>query len=114
MHRVEEKTDELIEAIQESSEYIQYHRAYSELKKNKELFKRLNTFRRRRFEIEMAEREHSEASQKRLADEFGEVLAHPLAAQFLSAEYTYLRLVRQTTYRMNDGLGLDIDFLEEA
>lgn len=113
MHRVEEETYDLVEAIKESREYSQYHWLYSEVKKNKELKEQLGLFRKRRFELELEESEEGLDAQRRLAEEFGDLLMDPLAAQFLSAEYNYCKMVRQAVYRITECLDMEIDFLEE-
>lgn len=113
MHRVEEETYDLIAAIKDSREYSQYHWLYSEIKKNKKKYEQLNAFRKRRFELEMTEVEDGLDAQRKLADEFGEFLIDPLVAQFLSAEYTYCKMVRQAAYRITECLDMEIDFLEE-
>ncbi|MFW5629292.1 MAG: YlbF family regulator [Acetivibrio ethanolgignens] len=113
MHRVEEETYELVAAIKDSREYSQYHWLYSEIKKDEKLLKRLNAFRRRRFELEMTEIEEGLEAQRGLAAEFNELLIDPLVAQFLSAEYKYCKMVRQAVYRITECLDMEIDFLEE-
>lgn len=113
MHRVEEETSNLVKTIKESREYSQYHWLYSEIKKNKELKGRLDAFRKRRFALEMTEAEEGLEAQRRLAEEFRELLADPLAAQFLSAEHNYCRMARQAIYQITECLGMEIDFLEE-
>lgn len=113
MHRVEEETYDLVEAIKDSREYSQYQWLYLEIKKNEELSRRLDEFRRRRFELEMADVEEGLDAQRKLAEEFREFLIDPLAAQFLSAEYTYCKMVRQAVYRITECLDMEIDFLEE-
>lgn len=113
MHRVEEETYDLVAAIKESREYSQYQWLNSEIKKNSELSRKLNVFRRKRFELEMTEIEEGLEAQRKLAEEFEEVLMNPLAAQFLSAEYSYCRMIRQAIYQITECLDMEIDFLEE-
>lgn len=113
MHRIEEETYGLVAAIKDSREYSQYHWLYSEIKKNEELLKKLNAFRRRRFEMELAGVEEGLEAQRDLAAEFNELLIDPLAAQFLSSEYKYCKMVRQAVYRITECLDMEIDFLEE-
>lgn len=113
MHRVEEETYDLVAAIKDSREYSQYHWLYSEIKKNKKLYAQLNAFRKRRFELEMAEVEDGLDAQRSFSNEFGELLVNPLIAQFLSAEYAYCKMVRQAVYRITECLDMEIDFLEE-
>lgn len=113
MHRVEEETCDLIAAIKESREYSQYHWLYSEIKREGKLLKDINAFRRRRFELEMAEVEEGLEAQRKLAAEFNRLLIDPLAAQFLSAEHNYCKMIRQAVYRITECLDIEIDFLEE-
>lgn len=113
MHRVEEETCDLIEAIRNSREYSQYHWLYSEIKKNKKQIEGLNAFRKRRFELELSEVEERLEAQRQLAEEFQELLIDPLIAQFLSAEAVYCKMIRQTVYRITECLDMEIDFLEE-
>lgn len=113
MGRVEEQTSQLIEAIRQSREYMQYQSSYDQIEEDEELKKQLNQFRRRQFQIQLLEGDPVSSAQA-LEEEFKEMLARPLVKNFLLAEQHYCKMVRNMNDQLAESLDFDINFLEEA
>ncbi len=113
MSRIEEKTEELIEAITTSEVYCHYQELRKEIKHQPGLKKQLDTFRKQRFALEMSEVSDGIESQRRLLEEFRELLENPLADEFLKTELKLGRTLRETVRRVSDCFDMEIDFLEE-
>lgn len=113
MKKVVETTNDLIRAIMESDEYKRYSELYSELKENPDLLKRVNEYRKRRFEIHLSNVQDYSNMQEELCKEFNDVHSNELTLEFLSAEKHFSNMMKQVNHAILDSINMDIGFLED-
>lgn len=107
------KTDELLELIRSSEDYIRYQEKLKELKESKEMYQRVNDFRLRHMELEIEETEdNSYSAMQNLHEQFRDVLMEPLVSRFMIREQSLCKLIRKVQNRIADGVDLDISYLE--
>ena len=113
MKKVAQATQELIQSIQDSEHYSNYHRLYDELQKNPILLKRVNEYRKRRFEIQVSNDQDFTNMQDELAKEFKDIHSNELALEFLIAERHFSNMMKQVNHTILDSVNMDIGFLGE-
>lgn len=113
MKKVSELTQDLIQAIQGSEPYSSYHRLYAEIEKNPDLLKRINEYRKRRFEIQMSNTKDYMNMQDNLLKEFKDIQSNELALEFLIAEKHFSNMMKQVNHTILDSVNMDIGFLGE-
>ena len=106
MNNVMKKTDELIDAIQSSNEYLQYQMLQKTISKNTDLYNRLNDYRRRNFEIQMQGHDNAEDEIQNLANEYADI------KDFLVAEQRYIKMLRRMNKKIDNQIHVNIEFLE--
>lgn len=113
MRKVADSTQDLIQAIQASNEYREFHSLYSEIEKNPVLLKRVNEYRKRRFEIQVSNTQDYTNLQNKLRDEFKDIHSNELTLKFLIAERHFSNMMKQINHTILDSVNLDIGFLGE-
>lgn len=113
MKKVAQATQELIQSIQDSEHYSNYHRLYDELQKNPVLLKRVNEYRKRRFAIQVSNDQDFTNMQDELAKEFKDIHSNELALEFLIAERHFSNMMKQVNHTILDSVNMDIGFLGE-
>ena len=113
MKKVAETTQDLIQAIQNSEPYSSYHRLYGEVEKNPALLKRVNEYRKRRFELQVSNAQDYTNMQEELLKEFKDVHSNELALEFLIAERHFSNMMKQVNHTILDSVNMDIGFLGE-
>ncbi|SES83995.1 YlbF family regulator [[Clostridium] polysaccharolyticum] len=111
MKKVEEATRLLIGQIKESKAYQDYTRLYSEIQKNPELLKRVNEYRKRRFEIHLSNVKDYSNMQEDLRREFSDIHSNELTLEFLIAEKHFSNMMKLVNHTILDSVQMDIDFL---
>lgn len=111
MKKVVETTEKLIGAIQESKEYKDYHALYAQIQKNPALLKRLNDYRKRRFEIHLSNAQDYTNLHDDLCKEFSDIHSNELTLEFLIAERHFSNMMKQVNHTILDSVNMDIDFL---
>lgn len=112
MNNVIEKTDQLIDAIQSSNEYLQYQMLQKAISKDQDIYNRLNDYRRRNFEIQMNEQANAVDEQENLSREYADVLNRSEIKNFLVAEQRYIKMLRRVNKKLDSQFHVNIDFLE--
>lgn len=112
MSEINRQTQELVRLIRKSSDYTQYQILYEEIKKDPQLFGRVNDYRRSCFMLEMKEEEDLIGKLNQLKWDFGDVLNRPLVKEFLAAERRYVKLFRRVQDTLTEAMNLDTGFLE--
>jgi cell fate (sporulation/competence/biofilm development) regulator YlbF (YheA/YmcA/DUF963 family) len=112
MNNVMKKTDELIDAIQSSNEYLQYQMLQKTISKNTDLYNRLNDYRRRNFEIQMQGHDNAEDEIQNLANEYADILNQADIKDFLVAEQRYIKMLRRMNKKIDNQIHVNIEFLE--
>ena len=112
MSQVQQKLEELIEAIRESAEYKEYHEAKASLKRDSLLAAKADEFRRRNFELQnnMADEKLYDAVEE-IRREYEELCSRKEMDDFLQAENRYCRLLRRVNQQILENADFDIRFL---
>jgi len=99
MNEVYEALDDLIDAITESDEYIQYHRMKKALNEDIELKVKVDEFRRKNFELQNSQMEPGRLMEEidKFERENEEFRTIPLVHDFLSSELAFVKMM-QTIY----------------
>lgn len=113
MKKVSDATDELVLAIQNSDFYKEYHKLYAEIEKNPALLKRVNEYRKRRFEIQVSNISDYTNMQNQLQNEFNDIHNNELTLEFLIAERRFSNMMKQVNHTILDGGNMNINFLGE-
>lgn len=105
-----QQTDALIEAIETSNEFAQYHLLQKAIMKE-DVYNRLNEFRRRNFEIQMNSQVDAIDSSANLYQEYADILNRTEVKEFLNAEQRYIRMLRRIHQEIDKHANINIDFL---
>ena len=114
IQEIMDKTEELIQLILSSEEYLHYQNDYNELKKSKDLYEKMNDFRRKNLEIQIFGEEASCYNEmQKLYSESRDVLVDPLVSHFMMSEQIMCKLIRKVQDHISEGCGLDISYMED-
>lgn len=111
MKKVVTATNELIKIIQASEVYKSYHALYKELEKNPEVLKRVNEYRKKRFDIHLSKSEDYTRMNDDLLREFHDIHSNELTLEFLIAERHFSNMMKQVNHTILDSVNMDIGFL---
>lgn len=106
-----QQTDNLVDAIESSSEYAQYQMLQNTIEKDEGIYHRLNEFRRRNFEIQMNPQADPIDGSAHLYQEYADVLNRPEVKEFLAAEQRYVKMLRKVNKKLDEHFKVNIDFL---
>lgn len=106
-----DKTQELLDLIMNSDNYIRYQKELETLKKSDELYSRMNEFRRKNFELQMMEEDSYEKMQN-LFSEYKDTLMDPMVSRFMMTEQSICKLMRKVQERIINGVDLDISYMD--
>lgn len=112
MQNVEVQTDNLVKAIQESEEYIRYKSVEEALSEQKELWNKVNEFRRNKFFVQMKQGENFLEENDKIKSDYDTLLHNGLVEDSLVAEQQLCKLMRKINARIFDSIDMNIDFLE--
>ncbi len=108
MERIENCTEELIKAIQTSSEYREFCQIRDEVAENPEKRERINHFRRHIFEVQNTkESVDMYAEMERLCRDYEEFRRDPQVDAFLRSELRVCRILQKITLRIAQSVELD-------
>lgn len=105
-----QQTDALIEAIETSNEFAQYHLLQNTIMKE-DVYNRLNEFRRRSFEIQMNSQVDVMDSSANLYQEYADILNRTEVKEFLNAEQRFIRMLRRIHQEIDKHANVNVDFL---
>lgn len=106
-----EKTEELLELICNSEDYIRYQNNYQKLKASADLYERVNEFRRKNIILQLAPDGESYDKMQELYVEYKDILMDPLVTRFMMTEQSFCKLMRKVQDRITDGIDLDISYM---
>lgn len=112
---MEGKAREVIQALKSTEEYIDYLNYKALLENKPELLDKVNTFRKKCFEIQVNQNYGQFESFERLLRlkaDYQEELQDPIVNAFLEADYRFCHLVQNIFKTMADELDFDIRFLD--
>lgn len=111
MKKVVTATNELIEVIQASEVYKNYHALYEEIEKSPKLLKRVNEYRKKRFDIHLSNTQDYTRMHDDLLKEFHDIHSTELTLEFLIAERHFSNMMKQVNHAILDSVNMDIGFL---
>ena len=106
MKKLEEAVAAYIDAIKSSEEYLDYTSKKNRVKQFPELKARIDEYRRRNYEMQNSENtvyENIEAFEK----EYEALWEEPLAADFLTAELAFCRMMQEVNLKITESLDFE-------
>ena len=111
MSLIEEKAQELAEAITNSAEYQNYLKVKRELEQNEALCHKINDFRARNFQLHATlEGEELYNAMENFEREHASFRKDPLVNQFLAAELRMIRIIQQAEKTIVDSVDLNLNY----
>ena len=110
---IDEALELLIEVVKQSTEYDEYQRCLSEVKKDEQLWKSLSEFQRQHFVLYIKPEENIAEKERKLYRDHEALLALPNVKEFQRAEREYCQVIRKIQDRFTKQTDIDISFLEE-
>lgn len=107
-----EQADRFVEAVRNSSEYIEFQEKLRLLKEDESLYHRFNDFRKERFMIMSGGQERSSEELKMIGGKYNDVIQNPIIQDFLVCEGKLFKSLRNLNTYVLEHLGIGIDFLE--
>ena len=106
-------TDELVRSLHNCSEYRTFEHAKHRLDEDPARRKKADAFRRKNFLFQNSEKSSSIQAQEEMFRERMELRQDPVIREYLDAENTMCRLLRQISLRIMDSVDLDLDSMED-
>ena len=114
MDRIEQSVRDLIEAIQNSDDYVRFCAARDKLREDPKLRSQVNEFRVNVFEMQNSqELLDPYTEQQRLCREAEEFRRNSLVDEFLHAELAVCRILQKMVADIVEAVDLDIDEIAE-
>lgn len=109
-----DKTKALTQLLKNTDSYRQYLLHLERLEGRPEIYRELNSFRKKNLEIQMAA-EDAEYYEKTdaLQREYKDILMEPVVMDFLTSEQTVCRILRLVYHTLAEEMELDISYMEE-
>ncbi len=107
-----EKAEELKKAILESDEYQKYLSYKKELEKDEELYRKVNDFRGKNFDMQITGRSGNTELVSMFIKEYMDVLADAKVNAFMNAELILCRKINQVQDILMENIELEIDFIQ--
>ncbi len=109
---VENSVQNLIRALNGTTEYNQYHNLLERIKKQPELYERVADFRRRSLWIRTAEDIDRIHEVNNLQNQFKDLQNNGLTNEFMIAESQYCHLVQDIQQKLLEGADIETEFLD--
>ena len=114
MNRVEELTEQLKIAILESSEYKEYKSLEDYMKRQPDLKRAVDEFRKLNFMYQYSDETGDVINETlRLNERFKDVRRQPQVDRYLSAEMCLCRMMQEICISLFGGIDFDMDFLKD-
>lgn len=109
--RIEEALEELIKAIRESDEYMQYQSIRNKVHEYPELEKQIHAFRKKNYEIQNSKEEIDLYERiDRLKQEEAGFRQNPLVNEYLVAELAFCRVFQNINWSILRNIDFDVGF----
>ena len=105
--------DELLRSLSSCSEYRAFEQAKYRLDEDPRKRKRTDEFRKKNFLLQNSEECLSQEAQEQMFLERSELRKDPVIDEYLKAELSVCRLLRQISLRLMDSVDLDLDSMED-
>ncbi len=113
--QIKDDTSQLVKKIKKTKEYIDYLNYKSVLERNEALYRRVQEFRRRSFEIQVSHHYgiyNAYENLVNLKNDNGELLTEPTVKLFLDAELRLSKLISIVYDTLAEEIDFDIQFLD--
>lgn len=106
-----DKAAELREVILGSDEYTRFQFWKERLMNDEELYKKVNEFREKNFELQITGDSANANIVEHLAQQYVNILEKPIVNEFMQAELILCRKLQQMYHLITDDIDLDVRFL---
>lgn len=100
-------SEQVVNAICRTEEYINYKKCLEEIKKDPVLYKRLNELREKNFRLRQENPDDIIELMDALTNEYDDVINIELTSEFIEAEATFCRMFQEFNQTVIDGLEFD-------
>ncbi len=100
-------SNKVLDVIKETPEYLEYSRTLAELKKDSQLYARVNEMREKNFNLQFASKEDLMALTDALTIEYEDVIDIAIVKEFIDAEAAFCRLMQIFITGVTSGLEFD-------
>ncbi len=107
MDSVREKAEELIQALEQSEDFIRYRNLENQLKEMPELRQKINEYRRKVYEMQTSGRDLYDETDYVL-NEYSPLLRNEIAADYLDAESAVCRMVQRVISAINREVHVEV------
>ncbi|MDO5403608.1 MAG: YlbF family regulator [Eubacteriales bacterium] len=112
MQDMDDLKEQLRKAIQSSNEYVEYKRLESIIKRNPDLKRQIDEFRRQNFEIQNSEQcEDILQLTENLNAQYKDMRSQDTVNRYLNAEVCLCRLLQDLCFTVVDAVDFELDFL---
>lgn len=106
MNTVDESVNNLIEAIKKSEVYLEYHKQLELLRKDPELKRQVDEFRKRNYEMQMNE-DMDFGMLASFQSEFKSFRENPLVDNFLAAELDFCKMMQKINFSIVEAMDFE-------
>ncbi len=114
MEQIREALDALLTAITESDEYKNYQDVKARIHEKPELEKRVNEFRKRNYHLQNQKNVDLFDEMDKLEREKSRIYENPLAAEYLTAELAFCRVIQKINWEFVEKLDFEVGFENEG
>ncbi|MGO5315392.1 YlbF family regulator [Bilifractor sp. LCP21S3_A7] len=107
MDSVKEKAEELIQALEQSEDFIRYRNLENQLKEMPELRQKINEYRRKVYDMQTSGRDLYDETDYVL-NEYSPLLRNEIAADYLDAESAVCRMVQRVINAINREVHVEV------
>lgn len=100
-------SNQVLDVIKATPEYLEYSRVLAELQKDSALYARVNEMREKNFNIQFASKEDLMALTDALTCEYEDVIGIAIVKEFIDAEAAFCRLMQIFFNEVTSGLEFD-------
>lgn len=105
-------TKQLSEQIKQDEAYMEYLKCYDAVKKDRELFQKMNEMRRKNIELQNdMDKENFFDAASHFWEEYSYILNNKEVSDFLKAEMRFCRKMQKIYTILTQDLEIDLDFL---
>lgn len=106
MNTVDESVNNLIETIKKSEVYLEYHKQLELLRKDPELKRQVDEFRKRNYEMQMNE-DMDFGMLASFQSEFKSFRENPLVDNFLAAELDFCKMMQKINFSIVEAMDFE-------
>ncbi len=106
MNTVDESVNNLIETIKKSEVYLEYHNQLELLRKDPELKRQVDEFRKRNYEMQMNE-DMDFGMLASFQSEFKSFIENPLVDNFLAAELDFCKMMQKINFSIVEAMDFE-------